>query len=137
VSARSEHGALTAFVAIFSLSLFILIGLVVDGGRQVNLQGAVENDAQQAARVAAGQLSVEALRAGTISVSPQAAISAATDYLRNIGQSGTVSVAGARVTVTTRKTEPTLILSLIGIRRIEASATASALDVGGVTRADP
>ena len=131
-----ETGSFTVFVAVFALALFALLGLVVDAGRAIAARSNAWDQAEQAAREGAGQLSVDALRAGQIELDPSAAISAADSYLAAAGQTGSASVVGNVVTVRVSETEPTVILQIVGIRQIEVSAVASATDVRGVTRQD-
>jgi Flp pilus assembly protein TadG len=127
---------LTAFMAVLCLSLFLLIGLVVDAGRALAARSAAMTEAQQAARTGAGQLSVGALRSGQIDIDPAEAILAAKAYLSSVGQSGTTTVVGQTVTVHIATDEPTAILGIIGINRIVISVTASAVNVHGVTEED-
>jgi hypothetical protein len=127
---------LTAFLAVLALALFALIGLAVDGGRSVAAQIGAMGDAEQAARVGAGQVSIDGIRRGLVVIDPVAAIHAATDYLGAIGRSGTVSVSGATVTVTIDSSEPTMILGMVGVPQIRVVESASATDLHGVTRSD-
>jgi hypothetical protein len=131
-----ERGSLTVFVSVFCLALFVLIGLVVDSGRAISARSAAMSEAEQAARVGAGQISVDALRVGQVEVDPAGAIRAATEYLASIGQAGSTSVVGQTVTVHITSEESTVILGIIGIRRIEISVSASANDLHGVTEED-
>ena len=135
---RCEHGSLTAFVVVVAVALFALLGLVVDGGRAVAAHAAALNDASQAARAGAGQLSESALRNGSISIDAPLAVRAAEAYVAQTGLSGSssVSVSGQTVTVHIRVDDPTVILGIIGINALPVSASASATDVHGVTRAD-
>jgi Flp pilus assembly protein TadG len=131
-----ESGSLTAFVAVFCVTLFVLIGLVVDAGRAIATRSADMSQAQQAARAGAGQLSVDALRSGEIEINPESAIQAANAYLSSVGQTGTTSVEGQIVTVHIETEEPTVILGIVGINQIKVSVTASAVNVHGVSEAD-
>jgi len=134
--AAYEEGSLTAFLAVLCLSLFILIGLVVDAGRAIAARSSAMDEAQQAARTGAGQLSVAALRSGQVEIDAGAAIRAADAYLSSIGLTGTASVVGQTVSVHIATDEPTVILGIVGINRIAISVTASAINVHGVTRED-
>ena len=131
-----EHGSLAVFVAVFSTSLFVLIGLVVDGARTVAAHAKGVDQAQQAARVGAAQLSVRELRSGVIALDPASAVGAAEKYLSVLGERGTVTVSGNTVTVRLALAEPTVILGLVGINQISVSASANATDVHGVARTD-
>jgi hypothetical protein len=131
-----EYGSLTVFVSVFCLTLFVLIGLVVDSGRAISARSAAMSEAQQAARVGAGQISIGSLRVGQVDIDPADAIRASTEYLASIGQSGSTSVVGQTVTVHINDEEPTVILGIIGIHQISISVTASATDLHGVTQED-
>jgi len=131
-----DGGSLTAFVAVFCVALFVLIGLVVDAGRAISIRSTALVEAQQAARAGAGQLSVGALRSGQIEIDPADAERAVNDYLATVGQSGTTSVVGQTVTVRIATYEPTVILGIVGINRINVSVTARATNVHGVSQED-
>jgi Flp pilus assembly protein TadG len=124
------------FVAVLAVALFALVGLVIDAGRAVSARRAATDEAEQAARAGAGQLSIDALRSGQISVDVTAAVRAANAYLVAVGQTGTVAVVGNTVTVRIEEVEPTVMLGIVGIHRIGISASASATSVHGVTRQD-
>jgi Flp pilus assembly protein TadG len=131
-----DRGSLTVFVAVFCVTLFVLIGLVVDTGRAISARSVAMSEAQQAARAGAGQVSVGALRSGQIEVDPVGAVNASEKYLESVGQTGWASVVGATVTVHVETEEPTVILGIVGINHIRISVSASAMDLHGVTEED-
>ena len=131
-----ERGSLTLFMATLCFALFVLIGLVVDGGRAVSARGAAQGVAEQAARVGAGQLSASDLRLGEVAIDPVAAELAADRYLQEAGYKGSVTASGGIVSVHITSSEPTTILGIVGIEHIGVSVSARATDVHGVTRAD-
>ena len=133
---RGETGSFTIFVAVLAVGLWVLLGLVVDSGRAIAERAAALSEAEQAARAGVAQLSVVDLRAGRLALNPVAAARAADQFLTLEGQSGSVVVTGGTVTVIIQTGIPTTILGMIGIRRIDVSAAASATDVHGVTRED-
>jgi Flp pilus assembly protein TadG len=132
----AEDGSFTVFVAVLALALFALVGLVVDGGRAVAAQSAVTGEAEQAARLGAAQISVQAIRSGTVAVDPTAAARVVAAYLRTVGTEGSVTVAGDTVNVHIESSETTVILGIVGVQQIGISASASATNVHGVTRED-
>lgn len=136
LSEPADAGSLSVFVAVLAVALFALVGLVIDAGRAVSARRAATDEAEQAARAGAGQLSIDALRSGQISVDVTAAVRAANAYLVAVGQTGTVAVVGNTVTVRIEEVEPTVMLGIVGIHRIGISASASATSVHGVTRQD-
>jgi hypothetical protein len=132
-----QGGSLSAFMAVFCLTLFLLIGLVVDAGRAVSFRSAALAEAQQAARAGAGQLSVAALRSGQVEIDPANALEAVDTYLASVGVTGgTTSIVGQTVTVHISTDEPTVILGILGINQIGVSVSASAINVHGVSEAD-
>lgn len=133
---NDEAGSLSAFLAVVALSLFVLAGLVVDGGRAIAAREAAWNTAQQAARVGAGQISVQGLRWNEVVTDPSTAQDAALSFLQANGYSGTVRVIDGTVTVSLATSEPTVILGVIGIHHIAIVESATAIDVNGVTRND-
>ena len=132
-----DHGAIAAFVVLLMVGLLALLGLVVDGGTALTSRQATEVEAEQAARAGAGALSVDALRAGTIQIDTPAAVATAGGFMAAAGHPGTVVVANGVVTVRIHYQVPTVILGLIGINRLDVSAEAAAVNVGGVTRGAP
>jgi Flp pilus assembly protein TadG len=131
-----EDGSFTVFVAVLTLALFSLVGLVIDGGRAVAAQSAATGEAEQAARLGADQISVQDIRSGTVAIDPSNATEAANAYLQALGAAGSVSVVGQTVSVHIRASEPTVVLGVIGLQQIGISASASATNLHGVTRAD-
>lgn len=134
---RDDDGAIVAFVVLIMVGLLALLGLVVDGGTALTAQQAAQVEAEQAARAGAGALSVDALRAGVIQIDGPAAVVAADRFMSAAGHPGSASVADGVVTVHIGYQVPTAILGIIGIDRINVSAAAAALNVGGVTRGAP
>src|SRR5260370_4606498 len=133
-----ERGALTLMLAIMFVGLLALAGLVVDGGAKLNEAENATAIAQEAARAGAGMVNQgRAYSTGTFTVDSGRAVAAAQAYLSNAGYSSavtTVTAIGAesiRVSVTV--TEPTRILSIIGIDSISSTGTATASLVTGVT----
>ena len=132
-----DDGAIAAFVVLVMVALLALLGLVVDGGTVLTARQAASAEAEQAARVGAGALSIDALRAGQIQIDASAAVATAEQFMMAAGHPGTAVVTGGVVTVRIDYQVPTAILGLIGIGRLDVSATAAAVDVGGVTRGSP
>jgi Flp pilus assembly protein TadG len=131
-----ESGSFTVFVAVLTLALFALVGLVVDGGRAVAAQSAATGEAEQAARLGAAQISVEAIRSGAVSVDAAAAVRVAEAYLQTVGTAGSVTVTDQTVSVRIESSESTVILGIVGVEQIGISASASATNLHGVTRED-
>lgn len=62
-SAAGERGSMSVFTVIFSVAVFLLAGLLVDGGAAINSRLRAADIAEQAARAAGDQIDVEHLRA--------------------------------------------------------------------------
>ena len=133
---RDESGVLTAYVAVLAVALLAIVGMAVDSGRAISAQRLAADEAEQAARSGATQLSVEGLRDGRLVLDPAAAVRAAEEYTLLSGHPGTATVAGGVVTVRVVVVVPTTILGIVGVTRIVVSATASASDISGVTKSD-
>lgn len=105
---REEDGsaggfALIALVAV--VGLMLVLGLVVDGGAKAAAADRANRVAMEAARAGA-----QVLTAGSGSVDD-----AVQAYLAVEGVSGSDTVTGNRVDVTVRFTQPTKVLSMIGV----------------------
>lgn len=60
---RAQRGSMSIFTVIFSVVVFLLAGLLVDGGAAINARLRAADVAEQAARAAADEIDVEHLRA--------------------------------------------------------------------------
>ena len=117
----------TAFVVIFTLALLAMAGLVFDGGLTLAAKVRAIDDAQAAARAGAQAIDIPLYRAtGQIVLDPAQAVADAEHYLAAAGNTGTVAVAGDQVTVTVRLTQPTQILSIVGVDSLSVSGTGAA-----------
>jgi len=129
-----ERGQVTALWAILALSLFVLGGLVFDGGQILTARRDANNLARQAARAGAQQLDENSVRAGEATLDPAAAESATRAFLARRQVTPTaVSVVDSTVTVTVTLTQPTPLLALVGIDDRAVTSTASARSARGVT----
>lgn len=131
-----DNGSLTVFLAVLATGLLALVGLVVDGGRAIVAKRQAIDIAEQAARVGADQLSVDALRSGQFVIDQAAARSSVERYLAAAGATGTASVSGGIVTVHVAADPTTVVLGIVGINDVPVSGTAQAGDVHGVTGPD-
>ena len=133
--ADGERGSLTLLLAALMVALLALAGLVIDGGRKLNQSSSAFAIAQEAARAGAGMVDRSAAyRSGTFKVDETQALTAARAYLADSGYSGTVSPDGTqRIRVTVTVTQPTLVLSLIGLDTLTSTGSAVASLVTGVT----
>ena len=130
-----DDGAIAAFVAIVAVALLMVAGLVYDGGQVIQAHVRAQDLAGNAARVGAQEVGLDALRStGQPFVDASLAEASALAYLKAQGHGGTVSVDGARVTVSVTITQPMKILPL---PPRTVTATASATAMLGVTGGEP
>lgn len=132
---RSERGAFTAMVVALIVMLFVVAGLVVDGGLVLNARAQTYDDLEQAARVGANQIDEVALRnTGQVVLIEGQAESAAASYMTNLplgdGRGGYSSVdadaVGTTVTVRAERQVNTALLSMIGVGSIPVRGVATA-----------
>ncbi|MHB1850536.1 MAG: pilus assembly protein TadG-related protein [Acidimicrobiales bacterium] len=122
-----EAGMVTAFVVIFTLALLAMAGLVLDGGLALAAKVHAIDAAQAAARAGAQAIDIPLYRStGTITLDPAEATADAQGFLAAAGEHGTVTVAGETVAVTVTITQPTQILSVVGVDQLTVSGTGSA-----------
>ena len=94
----SQEGSITAFTVLMLVAVFVLMGLVVDGGAVLSAQQAASDEAEQAARAGAGALSVNALRTGVVELNQEEAIAAAQKFTVAAGHPGIATVSSGVVT---------------------------------------
>ena len=121
-------------VAVLAVVLLALGALIFDGGQILTARREANNLARQAARAGAQQLDVGQARTGTFTLDVAAADTAAREYLADHGITpSAVRVTGDRVEVTITLTQPTPLLSILGMSERAVTATASARAARGVT----
>jgi Flp pilus assembly protein TadG len=125
---RDERGTATVFVIGMAVVLLACAGLVIDGGKALNARMALADNVEQAARLGANQIDLDALRSGgQLRIEPAEAQSQAGSFLGRLGYSGITVTANERcISVGARDTVPTAMLQLIGIGSYDISATATA-----------
>lgn len=125
-----DTGSISAFVVVITMTVLACAGLAVDGARVVGAKVSAADEAENAARAGAQELT--SLRGGGApQLDPVRARAAAETYLAADGLSGDVTVAGDRVTVTVRTTVSTTLLRLVGISTKTVTATRSSAPVSG------
>ncbi len=137
VPAAGEQGSLILMLAVLLVALLALAGLVIDGGAKLAAKEDAAAAAQEAARAGAGMVDpARAYSAGTFTVDQSAALAAARSYLAAAGDQGSVASTGPdSISVTVTITQPTRLLSLIGIDSLSSTSSATAVLVTGVTGA--
>lgn len=122
-----ENGMVTAFVVVFVSALFLLVGLVFDGGMILAAKSRTADDADGAARAGAQAIDIASYRAGgEFHLDAYKATQAARSYLAAAGATGNVSVDGDRVTVVARRDQPMQILGIAGFGTVAVEQTGSA-----------
>jgi len=136
LAGTDDRGSASAFVVGLIVALLVVAGLVSDAGRAVNARVAIVDDAEQAARVAANQISMTALRGGgRPQVDPVRATSEALDFLAARGYAtsrASVSADVDAVTVTVSDEVPTTLLQLVLIDSFTVQGTATARAAVGI-----
>ena len=137
-TADRERGSFSLMLVILTVPLLALAGLVVDGGAKLSAAENAYSVAQEAARAGAGMVNqTNAYTTGNFTIDQNQAVAAAQAYLASVasqGFSGLATPAGTdSIRVSVSVTQPTRILSLIGIDTISASGSATASLVTGVT----
>lgn len=135
---RTDDGQVSAFVVTITLGIFVLAGLSLDGGLALAAKVKANGQAESAARAGAQALDLAQYRAtGQLRLHPVHAVAEARRYLGTIGASGTVTVTGNTVIVTVEATQPTQLLGLVGLSRLQVHGEASAHPQRGVQTLEP
>lgn len=122
-----DRGSVTPFIAILASALIAVAGLVLDAGLALTAKVRATTIAQAAARTGATQLDLATYRAsGEAVIDPGRAETAALDWVRRAGYTGTATATRTHVTVHITHTHPTQILSVAGVTGIDITATATA-----------
>jgi Flp pilus assembly protein TadG len=131
----SERGGITLMLVVLFVGLLAMVGIVIDGGAKLTEAENAASAAQEAARAGAGIVNqARAYSGGSFTVQRTQALDAARKYIATAGYQGTASPLGANsIQVTVTVTEPTRVLSIIGIDSITSTGTATAQLVTGVT----
>jgi Flp pilus assembly protein TadG len=141
---RDDRGALSPFVVMFAITVFILAGLVVDGGLAISKREQAADIAEQAARYAADDVSEEALRAGDVVVDQAACPARAQAIVGPLGREGAsldndrgqaacqVINGGEAVRVRVKIDYDAQLLTLVGVAHFTARAEAVARPAAGI-----
>lgn len=124
--ARDDRGSATVWMIGVTVSSFLMVGLVLDGGVMLRTRSDAFALAASAARVGAQQLDADAAVEGLSVLDPIAAEQAVLDYLAAQGANGTVTVTGDRVTVTVTTSAQLQMLQVVGGDTVTFDATATA-----------
>jgi Flp pilus assembly protein TadG len=134
--ADADRGSLTLMLAVLFVALLALAGVVIDGGAKLTAAENAAAVAQEAARAGAGMVNQATAHAsGSFVVDQDQAIAAADGYLSSAGYAGQAAPGPGtdEINVTVHVSQPTKVLSIIGIDTITATGKATANLVSGVT----
>ena len=137
VGPRDEAGFVAATTVALVLSLFLVAGLVYDGGLALAAHRQAFNEAAAAARAGAQAMGASTLAGGPVDADPARAASAAQAYLTAVGHAGTVTTQGDTVEVSVSFSYTTVILGAAGINDITVTGSGRARALRGVTQAEP
>ncbi len=113
-SQKFQDGVVTVFVVGLLMTFIVCAGLGVDGGRLVAVRLTLADHAENAARLAAQELT--SLRTGSPKIDQQAAHRSALRYLNDNNLTGDISTSTNSVSVTVSQTVEMSILQLFGAR---------------------
>lgn len=136
---EDERGSVTLFVVIAVLALFLMTGLVVDGGAKLRAAQRASAVAEEAARAGGQAVSApSAIRGQRLAVDPRRAEAAAQSYLADSGATGTVHIvnAGDTLVVNVTTQHQPVFLGAIGISSMTVRGQASARLVRGISAAE-
>ncbi len=129
---RDDRGSATAFGLFLIVVVLVLAGAMIEGGNAMSARGHATDIAQQAARAGADKLDLAALREnGLVRIDPAAAEAAASAFLAQVGERGTVTATPAQVSVTVTVTRPGILVPILGIKTLTVRATATAAPITG------
>lgn len=122
---RDDRGSATVWMIGVTVSAFLLVGLVLDGGTMLRARSDAFSVAGAAARVGAQQLDPDAAVEGLTVLDPIAAEHAVQEYLAASGVTGTARVIDDTVTVTVTTEAQLQMLRLVGGDTVTFDATAT------------
>ena len=124
---RDERGSITIWLAVTGLVMMMLVGLAVDLGGQVHAKQRAHNIAAEAARTGAERVqAAPAIMGEQVTLDAPAAHGAAQAYLAAADVTGNVRITGDTITVVVTDTYTPKFLSIIGIRDLTVTSTATA-----------
>lgn len=131
-----DRGSLSMFAVLLSLGVFMLAGLVLDGGTAIAARQRAADVAEQAARYGADEVDVPALRAGRLQVDEGSACGRAADVVAGAGDGAAMTGCGlgadGSVQVEVAIDTDTVLLGLVGYRALHARSTALAQPCQGI-----
>jgi Flp pilus assembly protein TadG len=124
-----DEGSITALVVVLAMTFVACAGLAIDGGRLVAAKIELGDQAENAAR--AGAQEITSLRSGSLEIDESRAVIAAEDFLTSRGIDGDVYIQNNNVIVSVSREIPMTLLGLFGIKGKTLSARRSATPADG------
>lgn len=124
-----DEGSITALVVVLAMTFVACAGLAIDGGRLVAAKIELGDQAENAAR--AGAQEITSLRSGSLELDESRAVIAAGDFLAGRGIDGDVYIQNNNVIVSVSREIPMTLLGLFGIKGKTLSAQRSATPADG------
>lgn len=129
-----DSGQVTVVVVVSVAGLFLFAGLVIDGGLALAGKVRAADTAQEAARAACQEVDLDHLRAAhRLRLDAPTARTAAHARVAAVGDTARVRVHESQTQVTVTHTQPTQVLSLIGLGQLTTTASATAHIQRGAT----
>lgn len=129
---KLEKGQTSILTVLVTISIFLVIGLVVDGGAKLTAASEASGIAQQAGRT--GAQSLAGLNESTPRIDPASAAAKARKYIQATGKTGSAKVTSPNtIQVSVTASKPTIFLSLLGITKVSATRTISVNLIRGTT----
>lgn len=123
---RDETGSITPMVIVFVPTLVLVVGLVIDGAGKIQANDNAQAIAAGATRSAANAVASQVITNGGVALDTTRARTAALDYIRAAGMTGTATVTPNRISVQVETQYRTKFVSMLGITSLPAGASASA-----------
>jgi Flp pilus assembly protein TadG len=124
-----DEGSITALVVVLAMTFVACAGLAIDGGRLVAAKIELGDQAENAAR--AGAQEITSLRSGSLEIDESRAVIAAEDFLASRGIDGDVYIQNNNVIVSVSREISMTLLGLFGIKEKTLSARRSATPADG------
>ncbi len=131
---RSESGQVLPMVTVMMLGLIVMVGLVVDAGVMFAARRDLQSAADAAARAGAAALDIDAYRAsgGRDTVLDEAEAEQAALRRLSGEQVVRLSASPSDVRVELERTQPLLLLGLVGLGPVEVQASSIARPRTGI-----
>lgn len=124
---RSDRGDLVASTVIFIAGILLVAGFMIDAGRLLTARRDANDAAAQAARAATQEIDGHTVTNGPTAISYNTdAAATAEAYLATVGVTGTVTITGDELTVTTTQQWDPVMFAPFGPRTVTGTATTRA-----------